>query len=758
MSSGKRPNPMQGIEEVQIMNEDINNNENIYNIEGTNTEAANDAEVSSKPQMDAQSQKETNSASQMNAENTVQTDAAASQPEMSGTSQPKTDNQNQSEASTMNQPEINGSGQPDINAAGQPDPYSKYNFYQPYQNAGYQNPNYQNNGYQNPNPGFQNQNYQNNGFQNTGYQNTSYQANGYQNQGYQNSGYQNQAYQNQGYQNQGYQASGYSSNAPQYNGAYANNGYQQGYSNPYPTGQISYVNNIDSIYPGTAPHRTTKKKEKSKAAKFFSGVAMSVAFGLIAAGVFILVTYIYKQQNPELFSSNSQQVQVTTSENKNNQHLNLDPAEGVKVPSTSIIDGATFTGTDVSNVVEANMPAIVAIDCITQTYNYWYGTYDTPSAGSGIIIEKTDKELMIATNNHVVSNTKDIKVKFIDGTTAPASIKGKDEVADLAVLTIKLSDISADTLAAISVAKTGNSDEIKVGEMAIAIGNALGYGQSVTVGYISGKDREITIENQKFSGLLQTDAAINPGNSGGALLNIKGEVIGINNAKISGSDVEGMGYAIPISKAQDILNDFISRETIAEEDKGYLGISIETVTSSMAQMYNWPVGVYVAEIAADSAAQKGGLLVGDIITAINGVSVTTNSKLIELVQSKKYGTEITMTVQRRIDGEFQEMTLTITLGRKPVETEKSADSNDKTVPDQKTPETNKPDAVTPKEKPSEGDFPDDFNPSTIFPDGSLPEDFDPETLFPDGSNPFSELFPGMNIPGSEDGAESNSAN
>ena len=563
-------------------------------------------------------------------------------------------------------PETASTAQNTVNAAPTPDPYSKYNFYQGgqfnqgapgnpmyyqgYVNQGQPAPSYQNAGYANQSYGYQAGQPGTVPGQ-TGYSTSAPSYNGTYGQpaGYQNAGYTNQGYNNQAQPGQGYQ--------------------NAGYNNPYPAGQISYVSNVDSIYPGTAPHRSNVKKERSKAGKFFTGLAMSAAFGLVAAGVFILITYFYKEQNPELFNTKTSTVQVTTTESKKDAQLNLDPAQGTKVPSTSIIDSATFTGTDVSNVVEENMSAIVAIDCVTQSYNYWYGTLtDVPTAGSGIIVKRTDNELMVATNNHVVESTKDIKVKFIDGTSAPAKIKGKDEVVDVAVLSVDLSELSEETLNAISVAKVGSSDDTKVGEMAIAIGNALGYGQSVTVGYISGKDREITIDGQKYSGLLQTDAAINPGNSGGALLNIKGEVIGINNAKIGGSDVEGMGYAIPISKAMNILGEYLDRETLPKEEQGYLGVIITTITKELGAVYDWPVGIYIKSLDEGGAAEKAGLQVADIITSIDGYTVTDSQSAIDKIQSLRAGTKVTVTVQRRVDGAFVEMDFDVVLGHRPEET------------------------------------------------------------------------------------------
>jgi serine protease Do len=211
----------------------------------------------------------------------------------------------------------------------------------------------------------------------------------------------------------------------------------------------------------------------------------------------------------------------------------------------------------------------------------------------------------------------------------------------------------------------GNSDDAKIGELAIAIGNSLGYGQSVTVGYISAKDREITIDGQTYSGLLQTDAAINPGNSGGALMNLKGELIGINNAKVGGTNVEGMGYAIPISRAQAILEDFAARETLSSEEQGFMGVSVSTVDEITSKAYNWPVGVYVASLVKDGAAEKAGIMVGDIITAIDGVTVKTDQGLVEKIQSVRHGQEITVTLQRLVDGEFTELEIKVVLEQRP---------------------------------------------------------------------------------------------
>lgn len=465
-------------------------------------------------------------------------------------------------------------------------------------------------------------------------------------------------------------------------GAADNNGapqmqYQQPYGwVPYPYGYIPGQPNMPGG-PQNAENIKKSKKEKKgsgKLGKFFFGAAMAAVFGIIAAAVFIGITYFYKEKNPELFNEQTNnKAHVTVSDNNKNDRLNLSPAsDAVKIPSTEIIDNTenTYTGTDVSSVVEKAMPSIVSIECVTRVNSSFYGSYDTPTAGSGIIIEQNDKELMVATNNHVVESAKEISVTFADGTKATATVKGKDDVADLAVIAVQLEGLSEDTLKSIAVAKLGNSDEIKIGEIAIAIGNSLGYGQSVTVGYISAKDRELTIDGQTYSDLLQTDAAINPGNSGGALVNIKGEVIGINNAKVGGTYVEGMGYAIPISRAQDILADFAARETLTTEEQGFLGINITTVTSEAAKAYNWPLGALVTNLVEGSAAEKAGILKGDIITAIDDTVIKTDEALVEKIKSIRYGKEVKVTLQRLVDGEYKEITINVVLGQRPAETTK----------------------------------------------------------------------------------------
>lgn len=325
---------------------------------------------------------------------------------------------------------------------------------------------------------------------------------------------------------------------------------------------------------------------------------------------------------------------------------------------------------DVSGVVDNIMPAIVAINCTVQEqysiFGQYYGNQDVSSSGSGIIVGQSDNELLIVTNNHVIASAKSISVQFIDDKVYDAQVKGVDSAADLAVIAVKIKELTNDTRDEIKISKLGDSDTVKVGEVAIAIGNALGYGQSVTVGYISAKDREVSASDSQSGAsgnkmkLLQTDAAINPGNSGGALLNIQGEVIGINSVKYASEEVEGMGYAIPISMAVPIINELMGREDLKENEKGYLGISGTTVATS-SQGYNMPDGVYINEVSEGGAADRAGIIKGDIITKINGIAVGSIEGLQERVNSYRAGTEVSITLQRAKEGVYQEQTVTATL-------------------------------------------------------------------------------------------------
>lgn len=338
------------------------------------------------------------------------------------------------------------------------------------------------------------------------------------------------------------------------------------------------------------------------------------------------------------------------------------------------------TVADVSDIVEQAMPTVVAITstAVYQSNNYGYGwffrggpqTYEVPSSGSGIIVGENDKELLIVTNNHVVEDSTSLKVAFIDSEVVDAAIKGTDAETDLAVIAVPLEQIKDDTKSKIKVARLGNSDELKVGQGVIAIGNALGYGQSVTVGYVSALNREVRVSSTSTRELLQTDAAINPGNSGGALLNMKGEVIGINAAKYSSTEVEGIGYAIPISKAEDIMNQLMNRKTmnpVEEAKRGYLGIQGTSVDEESAAAFGMPRGVYVYKILEEGAAAQSDLREKDIITKVDGQSVRNMTDLQELLACYEMGEQIDLTVQTQKDGEYQERTVTIALKAMPQE-------------------------------------------------------------------------------------------
>lgn len=329
--------------------------------------------------------------------------------------------------------------------------------------------------------------------------------------------------------------------------------------------------------------------------------------------------------------------------------------------------------TDVTQVVENVMPSVVSVyNNFTQTTQDFFGqTYaqEGTSTGSGIIIseDKDNNELLIATNNHVVEDADSLEVQFIDESTAEAKIKGTDAGNDLAVIAVSLKDIDSDTLNQIKVATLGDSDELKIGEPVVAIGNALGYGQSVTTGVVSALDRELQVENVSGT-FIQTDAAINPGNSGGPLVDLNGNVIGINSSKIGGEKVDSMGFAIPISRAVPIIEDLMNqktKETVAEEDRGYLGISGVSVTSQVASAYDMPEGVYVAQIIDGGGAADSDLQKGDIITAIEGSSVTDMEALQKQLTYYAAGDKIKLTVERQNgSGSYEEQTVEVTLGDK----------------------------------------------------------------------------------------------
>jgi serine protease Do len=405
------------------------------------------------------------------------------------------------------------------------------------------------------------------------------------------------------------------------------------------------------------------RKKNSWARKAAGITAAAVLFGTVAGGV-TGVNYVGARLTglADITATAPAETEGTTT---------------AQVPETSAASNngsttAVSTVTDVSSIAEKAMPSLVAInDTMTVEQNNFFGmpqTYQAQSSGSGIIVGQNDTELLIATNNHVVSGATDMKVTFTDSTQVAAAVKGTDSATDLAIIAVKLSDIPSDTMSKIKVATLGNSDNVKVGQQVIAIGNALGYGQSLTVGYISALDREITDENGIQHTYIQTDAAINPGNSGGALLDLNGNVIGINAAKNASTEVEGMGFAIPISKAQEILNNLMTkktREAVDESAQGYLGIQGTNIDANASKEYGMPVGIYVYKIVEGGAAANSDLKEKDIITKFDGQSVTNMEELKQMLTYYEGGSTVSLTVQSLVNGSYVEHEVQITLGTKP---------------------------------------------------------------------------------------------
>ena len=406
------------------------------------------------------------------------------------------------------------------------------------------------------------------------------------------------------------------------------------------------------------------RKKNSWARKAAGITAAAVLFGTVAGGVMTGVNYVGARLTglADITATAPAETEGTTT---------------AQVPETSAASNngsttAVSTVTDVSSIAEKAMPSLVAInDTMTVEQNNFFGmpqTYQAQSSGSGIIVGQNDTELLIATNNHVVSGATDMKVTFTDSTQVAAAVKGTDSATDLAIIAVKLSDIPSDTMSKIKVATLGDSDNVKVGQQVIAIGNTLGYGQSLTVGYISALDREITDENGIQHTYIQTDAAINPGNSGGALLDLNGNVIGINAAKNASTEVEGMGFAIPISKAQEILNNLMTkktREAVDESAQGYLGIQGTNIDANASKEYGMPVGIYVYKIVEGGAAANSDLKEKDIITKFDGQSVTNMEELKQMLTYYEGGSTVSLTVQSLVNGSYVEHEVQITLGTKP---------------------------------------------------------------------------------------------
>ena len=429
-----------------------------------------------------------------------------------------------------------------------------------------------------------------------------------------------------------------------------------------------------------------KKNRNSFQKKAETTVALAVIFGLVAAVVFQAANFTADR----FLNTGSSTAQIGTTQSVNLQEAVSDSGS---TDEQTIADTASENGT-VAAVAQASMPSVVAITTVSvqeipSFFGYGSRQYKSAASGSGIIVGDNDDELLIATNNHVVEGATTLSVCFIgdDVTNAEtetvnagdngdlnvedavsAKIKGTDADNDLAVVAVKKADIPEDTLSQIKIAQIGSSDDLVVGQQVVAIGNALGYGQSVTSGWVSALNRTISTDDGDSTGLIQTDAAINPGNSGGALLNMKGELIGINSAKYADSSVEGMGYAIPISKAKPILEDLMNRETrekVDSSEKGYLGVVLANLTTEAIQMYNMLTGAFVRGVEQNSPAQESGLCKGDIIVKFDGQKVSDGDDLMDKLQYYKSGEKIEAVIARANNGVYEESTIELTLGTRP---------------------------------------------------------------------------------------------
>lgn len=423
---------------------------------------------------------------------------------------------------------------------------------------------------------------------------------------------------------------------------------------PYQFGQQPVFTN--QTPPPHPPKPVKKNKKKSNTAPFWKRAllvaCLGLIFGLCAGGTLYGISkftdfFESTTTNAKDFLSNSTNTPETTPVSKSYSHIE----------------------TDISQVAKNVMPSVVSITTVSVTeYQSFFGysfPQESQGSGSGVIVGKNDTELLIVTNNHVVAGAQSLTVTFLNDEIASAQIKGTDANMDLAVIAVPLKDIKDDTMDAIAIATIGDSDALQVGEPAIAIGNALGYGQSVTSGIISALNREVTVDNVTNS-LIQTDAAINPGNSGGALLNLKGELIGINSVKYSSTEVEGMGYALPISSAMPIIEKLMVRETKSKvEESGYMGVRGADVTEDASRIYNLPIGICVSEVVDGSGADKAGIKVGDIITEIEGTTVTSMKSLQAELAYYAPGETISVKLQVQTNNGYSEKEVKVTLSKQP---------------------------------------------------------------------------------------------
>ena len=452
---------------------------------------------------------------------------------------------------------------------------------------------------------------------------------------------------------------------------YYNNNYQQPNQNAYNYGQNNYYQNGFQNADAEQPKAKVKKAKKQRVKKAKSPktphnkrtfwkkgvavVASAAVFGGVAGGAFYGIAGNQIKKLDALTNTTTEVASTTSAAT----------TQSLSLTSTASVGN----GMDVSTIAENVMPSVVAINisAIVEQHGMFGYTqqYEAEGSGSGIIIGENDSELLMVTNNHVVSDATTVKVTFADGESYEAQVKSTDSDTDLAIVVVKLSDIKESTMNQIKIATIGDSDSLKVGEQVVAIGNALGYGQSVTTGIVSAKDRT---NSTNTTPLIQTDAAINPGNSGGALLNMKGEVIGINSSKYSDTPVEGMGYAIPITAVQDRLDDLMNRQTrekVDESEKGYLGISCATVSSDVSEAYGIPEGVLVTDVASKSAAEKAGIKANYVITKIDGQSISSAEELTEKLNYYAVGETVPITYEYLKDDAYVEKTVDVTLMENP---------------------------------------------------------------------------------------------
>lgn len=453
------------------------------------------------------------------------------------------------------------------------------------------------------------------------------------------------------------------------NGNNSNDTYNNSYSSHGWRDESTYNNeNYYGNIPPEPDKRRRQRKNGSKNNKNGMGkkaaklVASAAVFGLVAGACFVGVSVA----KDKLYPSTADRIETTSGT--------------TSAKSETSSSGSSSSSSNVASVVNEVMPSVVSITSTIQSSNYYgFGTQESEGAGSGFIVAKTKDNLMIATNNHVVSDATSLTVGFADDTTAKATVVGTDSSADLAVISVKLSDIKDSTASKIKVATLGSSDDLKVGEEVVAIGNALGYGQSVTTGVVSAKNREISLTDGTMN-LLQTDAAINPGNSGGVLINMDGQVVGINNAKLEDTSVEGMGYAIPITTAKTILTDLMNASSVNTKDAAFLGVVGRDINESYSSALGIPSGIYVSQVVSGSPAEKAGISAGDVITKFEGNNVSTMSGLKEKLALKKANTKVKITFKRaNQSGTYKEKTVTVTLGKKSdfsdVTTDNSSDSS-----------------------------------------------------------------------------------